>query len=258
MTVPGHFFPSEPMTTASPSVLRRVRTALRHLPRSGLAIAAFLLLAMGGCGGDASEEDSGPPPNPLLQPHRFNEEAPEAFRVRLETTQGVVVIQVNRAWAPLGADRFYNLVRAGFYDGMRIHRVMEGFIAEFGIHGDPWVNAGWRQAILVDDPVLESNTRGRVSFSKSGPNSRTVQVFINTDDNRSLDAEGFAPFGEVREGMEVVEAFYAEYGDGPPRGNGVYQAMAIARGEEYFEEEFPLLDRIERALLEVAGESDGG
>jgi peptidyl-prolyl cis-trans isomerase A (cyclophilin A) len=246
------------MTTPSPHLLHRIRSGFSRLFHTGVAIVAFPFLVVGGCGGDASEEASGSPPNPLLQPRRFNEEAPEAYRVRLETSQGVVVIQVNRSWAPLGADRFYNLVKAGFYDGMRVHRVLEGFIAEFGIHGDPWVNAAWRQAILVDDPVRESNTRGRVSFSKSGPNSRTVQVFINTDDNQTLDAEGFAPFGEVMEGMEVVVALYAEYGDGPPRGEGVYQAMAIAKGDEYFDVEFPLLDRIERAVLGAAGESGGG
>lgn len=218
------------------------------LPRAVLALALALVP---GCGGDAPpSQEAGPPPNPLLQPRRFTETAPESYRVRLETTKGAVLIQVTRAWAPLGADRFYNLVKAGYYDGMRIHRVLKGFTAEFGIHGDPWVNAVWRKALLVDDPVLESNTRGRVSFSRSGPNSRTVQVFVNLKDNPSLDGEGFAPFGEVVEGMPVVEAWYTEYGDGPPRGEGVYQAMAIARGNEYLDADFPLLDRIRKATVE--------
>ena len=150
---------------------------------------------------------------------------------------------MHRAWAPRGADRFYNLVRAGFYDGIPFHRVLEGFVADFGIHPDPWVNAAWRQALLRDDPVVESNRRGRMSFSKGGPDRRTVQVFVNLRDNPELDAEGFAPFGEVVEGMETVDALYAAYGDGPPRGEGVYQAMAIAKGDEYFAE-FPGLDRI--------------
>ena len=160
-----------------------------------------------------------------------------------------------RDQAPIGADRFYNLVKAGYYEDVTFHRVMPGFMAEFGIHPDPWVNAVWRQATLQDEPVRKPNTRGRVSFSKSGPDTRTVQVFINTDENRSLDGQGFAPFGEVTEGMEVVESLYSDYGDSPTRGGeGVYQAMAIARGDEYLREEFPLLDRIQRSVLLPDGE----
>ena len=214
----------------------------------------LFLLPISGCGGGAPEEEAGPPPNPLLQPRSFQETAPESYQVRLTTSKGNVLLGVTRDWAPLAADRFYNLVKAGYYDGMTFHRVLPGFVAEFGIHGDPWVNAAWRQALLADEPVRESNTRGRVTFSKNTPNSRTVQVFISLKDNLSLDDQGFSPFGEVLEGMEVVEALYSDYGDGPPRGEGVYQAMAIARGDEYLNEEFPLLDRIERAeLIEVRG-----
>jgi peptidyl-prolyl cis-trans isomerase A (cyclophilin A) len=220
--------------------------ALRvRVPTAVLLILSGLLWA--GCAGEVPEEEAGPPPNPLLQPRSFSETAPERYRVRLETTRGEVVIAVTRDWAPLAADRFYNLVRAGYYDGIAFHRVLPGFVAEFGIHGDPWVNAAWRQALMADEPVRQSNTRGRVTFSRNTPNSRTVQVFINLEDNRSLDGQGFSPFGEVEEGMAVVESLYADYGDGPPRGEGVYQAMAIARGDAYLEEEFPLLDRIRRA-----------
>ena len=198
----------------------------------------------------AYEETEGPPPNPLLQPRQFTETAPETFRARLETTKGAVLIEVTREWSPLGADRFYNLVLAGYYDGVTFHRVMPGFMAEFGIHPDPWVNAAWRQALMEDEPVRKPNTRGRVSFSKSGPNTRTVQVFINTDENRNLDGQGFSPFGEVVEGMDVVEALYSDYGESPTRGGeGVYQAMAIAKGDEYLKADFPLLDRIERAVV---------
>ena len=216
----------------------------------------LLLMATGvlvGCGAEAPEEEAGPLPNPLLQPRSFAETAPAGFAVRLETTQGDIVIQVTREWAPLATDRFYNLVKAGYYDGIAFHRVLDDFVAEFGIHGDPWVNAAWRQAVMVDEPVRQPNTRGRVTFSKNTPNSRTVQVFINLKENRSLDDQGFSPFGEVVEGMDVVEELYSEYGDGPPRGEGVYQAMAIARGDEYLNEEFPLLDRIERAVLVGTG-----
>lgn len=201
------------------------------------------------------EEQTEPAPNPLLQAENFRETAPEIFVARFETTKGVIRIQVHREWSPLGADRFYNLVKGGYYDGVTFHRVIDGFMAEFGIHGDPWVNAFWRQANLQDEPVRTSNTRGKVSFSKSEPNTRTVQVFINTDDNPNLDGQGFSPFGEVIEGMDVVESLYAGYGDSPTRGGeGVYPAMAIARGDEYLNEEFPLLDRIERAAVEELGE----
>jgi peptidyl-prolyl cis-trans isomerase A (cyclophilin A) len=205
------------------------------------------MLLLGACGGDsASRSDA--PSDPLRQPASFRETAPPTFRARFETTAGVFEVEVHRTWAPRAADRFYNLVEVGFYDGVPFHRVLDGFVAEFGIHPDPWVNAAWRQMAMTDEPVRTSNVRGRVTFSKSGRHGRTVQVFVNTDDNPELDDEGFAPFGEVVAGMEVVDALYSEYGDGPPRGEGVYQSMAIARGEEYFAE-FPRLDRIERASV---------
>ena len=208
--------------------------------RSTLTLVCAVGIAA--CAPDTDIDDA-PPPNPLLQPANFTETAPETFSVEFETTAGSFQVEVHRAWAPRGADRFYNLVRAGFYEGIPFHRVLEGFVADFGIHPDPWVNAAWRQALLRDDPVVESNLRGRMSFSKGGPDRRTVQVFVNLRDNPELDAEGFSPFGEVVEGMETVDALYAAYGDGPPRGEGVYQAMAIAKGDEYFAE-FPELDRI--------------
>ena len=225
------------------------------MKNSHLACPVFLiLLFLIGCGGDAPEQTEGPPPNPLLQPENFRATAPPTYVARLETTRGVIRIQVTREWAPLGADRFYNLVKGGYYDGVTFHRVIPGFMAEFGIHGDPWVNQFWRQATMDDEPVRKPNTRGRVSFSKNEPNTRTVQVFINTDENLNLDGEGFSPFGEVIEGMEVVEALYSDYGESHTHGGeGVYQAMALARGEEYLKEEFPLLDRIERAVVEEAG-----
>ena len=158
------------------------------------------------------------------------------------------VIEAYREWAPRGVDRFYNLVRSGYYEGVPFHRVIEDFVVDFGIHPDPWVNAAWRQARMQDDPVLQSNRRGHVTFSKSEVHTRTVQIFINLVDNTALDDDGFAPFGRVIEGMETVDALHAGYGDGPPRGEGVYQAMAIARGAEYFAE-FPELDRILQVSL---------
>lgn len=223
----------------------------RSAPFSRLAFAVVALtLTLAGCGGGGGDDASRPPPNPLLRPAQFDDTAPERFRVRLETTAGDVVIEVQRAWAPLGADRVYNLVRAGFYDDTRIYRVVDDFMAQFGLNGDPYVNQAWKSQFLVDDPVVESNTRGRVAFAKGGVHTRTTELFISTKDNSALDDEGFTPIGEVVEGMDAVDAFYADYGDGPPRGEGPYAAMAQARGNAYLDEEFPELTRIVRATIE--------
>lgn len=175
--------------------------------------------------------------------------APDSFRARFRTSEGEFVVLVRREWAPRGADRFYNLVRHGFYDGARFFRVLDGFVAQFGIHGDPEVSAVWRDATIADDPPVASNTRGTLSFATSGPDSRTTQVFINYGDNSRLDALGFAPFGEVVEGMDVADRLYAGYGEGPPGGDGPSQARIQSEGDEYLEEEFPDLDSIERAVI---------
>ena len=193
-------------------------------------------------------ESQGSDLNPLLYVNRFTEEPPERFQIQFITTKGDFIVQVYAAWAPIGSARFYNLVKQGWYDGVRFHRVLENFTVGWGIHDDPYVNYFWQKELLPDDPSFESNTKGRISFARSGPNSRTTQVFVNYKDNSSLDDQ-FVPFGEVSRGMEVLEDLYAGYGDGPPRGDGVYQAMAIARGHEYFEEGFPKLDRILQATI---------
>ena len=214
----------------------------------------FSVLLAAACGGDAADEPTDPRlQNPLLRAREFSERAPATYRARFETTAGQFVIEVHREWAPLGADRFYNLVKRGWYDGVRFHRVVEGFMAQWGIHDEPYVNAVWQNELLADDPVRQSNTRGRVTFATAGPNTRTVQVFISYKDNSFLDEQGFSPFGEVVEGMDVVEGLYADYGDGPPQGTGVYQAMAMARGGEYYDEQFPELDRILQATLVEEG-----
>jgi peptidyl-prolyl cis-trans isomerase A (cyclophilin A) len=176
--------------------------------------------------------------------------APDSYRVLFETTAGDFVVEVQRALSPNGADRFYNLVRGGFYDGVRFFRVIDGFMAQFGMHGDPQVTAAWRAAPIQDDSVRASNTRGMVTFAMTGqPNSRTTQVFISYRDNSNLDAMGFAPFGEVVEGMDVVDQLHSGYGEGAPNGSGPSQAQIQAQGNEYLGSEFPELDYIERATI---------
>ena len=186
---------------------------------SGLMLSIVFLIA---CGEERMDESSNLRiQNPLLRVDKFNDEPPENFSVSFQTTQGDFVIKVYKEWAPLGAARFYNLVKHGWYDGVRFHRVLKNFMVGWGIHDDPYVNAVWKNELLIDDPVIKSNTKGAVSFAKGGANSRTVQVFINYKDNSSLDNRGFTPFGEVVEGMDVIGSLYSEYGDGPPRGEGV-------------------------------------
>ncbi|PYT23121.1 MAG: peptidylprolyl isomerase [Acidobacteria bacterium] len=172
------------------------------------------------------------------------------YRVRFETSKGDVVIQVRRDWAPLGADRFYTLVRSAFYDGARFFRVLPGFVVQFGIPSDPVVTRKWRDTNLKDDPVKQSNARGTVSFATDGPNSRTTQVFINLGNNATLDQKGFAPFGAVVGGMNVVDQFYSEYGEGEPRGKGPAQPRIEAEGNAYLECDFPKLDYIKRAAVQ--------
>ncbi len=211
--------------------------------------ALTLVVLLFACG-DGSEAPKGAVTrNPLLRPSAYAETAPTTYRVRLETSVGDVMIQVHRDWAPLGADRFYNLAKGGYYDDSRIYRVLDSFMAQFGLNGDPYVTQAWKTQFLVDDPVVESNARGRVAFAKGGRHTRTTEIFISYKDNRGLDDDGFAPIGEVIEGMDVVDSFYADYGDGPPRGAGPYQAMAAARGNEYLDVDFPELTKILRVTV---------
>jgi peptidyl-prolyl cis-trans isomerase A (cyclophilin A) len=220
-------------------------TMRRTLP---ITLAA-VTLAPGACSSGSDEPSEEVTRSPLLRPENFTETAPAEYRVRFETSAGDVVIQVRREWAPLGADRFYNLVKGGFYDDTRVYRVLDGFMAQWGLNGDPYVNQAWKAQYIVDDPVAHTNARGTVAFAKGGVHTRTTEVFISYRDNVSLDEEGFAPFGEVVEGMDVVDSFYAAYGDGPPRGDGPYAAMAQARGNVYLDEEFPELTRIVEASI---------
>jgi len=187
----------------------------------------------------------------LSDPASLNEKAPATFKAKFDTSKGPFVVEVHRDWAPNGADRFYNLVKNGFYDNTRFFRVVPGFMVQFGINGDPSVAAAWRDANIKDDPVKQSNTRGTITFATAGPNTRTTQVFINYDDgNAALDSQGFSPFGKVVSGMEVVDSLYGGYGDGPPRGAGPDQGLIQQQGNAYLEKAFPKLDYVKKATIE--------
>ncbi len=185
----------------------------------------------------------------LANPAALNEQAPPVYKVNVDTSKGLFVLEVHRDWAPIGADRFYNLVKNGFYDNARFFRVISGFMVQFGINGDPKVSAVWREANIKDDPVRQSNQRGYISFATAGPNTRTTQVFINFADNRALDRMGFAPFGRVVSGMDVVDALYSGYGEGAPRGNGPAQQRVQSQGNAYLTQNFAKLDYIKKAAI---------
>jgi peptidyl-prolyl cis-trans isomerase A (cyclophilin A) len=241
---------------------------------NGLAwsFAIMLLAACGGDGGDApppaettpAASEPTPPPaattsptpaeptpstTPGAAPGPATLETPATFRVQFETSKGNFVVEVDRSLAPLGVDRFYRLINEGYYDDVRFFRVIAGFMAQFGMHGDPAQTARWRAQRIQDDPVVGSNTRGTITFATSGPNSRTTQLFINLVDNRNLDGMGFAPFGRVVEGIEVVDQLYSGYGEGAPQGQGPSQGNIQSQGNAYLMQNFPLLDYIIRARV---------
>lgn len=186
----------------------------------------------------------------LANPAALNEQAPATYKAKFDTSKGVFVIEVTRAWAPQGADRFYNLVNNGFFDNTRFFRVIPNFMVQFGISGDPALNTKWRVARIPDDKPAQSNTRGMVTFATSGPNARTTQVFINFKNNSRLDALGFAPFGKVVSGMNVVDALNGEYGEGAPDGRGPDQMRLQAEGNAYLAKDFPRMDFIKKATIE--------
>ena len=214
--------------------------------RPALATAAFALVATA----HLSACKSGPLYNPmLLTPDSLAETAPDMFRARFETSKGDFVIEVHRDWSPNGADRFYNLVSNGFFDNVRFFRVIAGFMAQFGIHGDTAVAAAWREQRIPDDSVVRSNTRGFVSYAMGGPNTRTTQIFINYGDNSRLDGMGFPPFGQVVAGMDVVDSLYSGYGESAPRGRGPKQPDIQSQGNAYLEKDFPYLDFVRKATI---------
>jgi peptidyl-prolyl cis-trans isomerase A (cyclophilin A) len=236
-----------------------------------MSLAVMLLAACGGEGGETpppaettpsapapaaspeSTPSTSPAPAPPTSPTPTAPatlEVPASYRVQFETSKGNFVVQVDRSMAPNGADRFYRLVSEGYYDDVRFFRVLSGFMAQFGISGDPAANTRWRAQPIPDDPVVGSNTRGTITFAMTPqPNSRTTQVFINLVNNVNLDGMGFAPFGTVVEGMDVVDQLYAGYGEGAPQGNGPAQGSIVSQGNAYLAQSFPLLDYVVRARV---------
>jgi peptidyl-prolyl cis-trans isomerase A (cyclophilin A) len=186
----------------------------------------------------------------LLDPSKANAKAPDVFKAKFTTTKGDFVIEVHREWSPNGADRFYNLVKMGFYDDTRFFRAIEGFMVQFGISGDPMVNSKWQNAGIPDDNGAQSNTKGMVTFAQRGmPGSRTTQVFVNYGDNARLDASHFTPFGKVVTGMDVVDSLYKGYGEGAPMGHGPDQGSIQSQGNAYLDTSFPKLDAIKHAEI---------
>ena len=186
----------------------------------------------------------------LRNPGTLREQAPATYKVMFETSGGDFVVEVTRDWAPLGADRFYNLVKHGFYDDARFFRVISNFMIQFGINGNQNLSALWRNAMIQDDSVKESNRRGYITYAMAGPNTRTTQVFINFRNNSNLDSQGFAPFGKVTSGMDVVDKLYSGYGEGAPSGKGPAQGRVQTEGNTYLKKAFPELDYIEQATIE--------
>jgi peptidyl-prolyl cis-trans isomerase A (cyclophilin A) len=185
----------------------------------------------------------------LTNPAALTEQAPATYKVKFDTSKGPFVIEVHRDWAPIGADRFYNLVKNGFYNNARFFRVITGFMVQFGINADPHLSAQWHNARINDDPTKVSNTRGMITFATAGPNTRTTQVFINYGNNARLDGQGFAPFGQVVSGMAIVDALYGGYGEGAPGGAGPEQGRVQSEGNAYLIKEFPKLDYIKTATI---------
>jgi len=232
--------------------------------KTKLCIASFLLFAAG-CAqkpvtpSPAAPEQSVAPQTPapaaanqaaLFAPEKATEQAPSLYKVRFATTKGDFTVEVHRDWAPHGADRFYNLVKIGFYDDTAFFRAVDGFMVQFGIHGSPEVSAKWRSANIPDDAAAgQSNKRGFLTYATAGPNTRTTQLFINYGDNSPLDNQGFTPFGRVVEGMEIVDNLFKGYGEGAPQGAGPDQGRVQMEGNAYLKRDFPKLDYTKSARL---------
>ena len=227
-------------------------TNLRYLP-AGL----FASLILGACVGSPDDSTPAEHPDVTIAPKSGSavpmpDKAPAVFKVQFKTTVGDMVLECHRDWAPKGADRFFELVKSGFFEEIAFFRVIPNFMAQFGIHGDPEEAGEWRGATIEDDPVRQSNSRGTVTFATGGPNTRTTQMFINFKDNRSLDDMGFAPFAKVVQGVDVLDRIY-KVGEGAPVGPGPNQGVVQSNGNDYLKKHFPKLTYIKGALYMGAG-----
>jgi peptidyl-prolyl cis-trans isomerase A (cyclophilin A) len=212
---------------------------------SSLLCSTLLAQAPAPASKSATSKTGTPAARPsLLNPASLHAKAPDVFKAQFTTTKGDFVVEVHRDWAPLGADRFYNLVKNGFFTNAAFFRVIPGFMVQFGLSANPAVNKAWESANLKDDPVKESNKRGMVTFAKTSlPNSRGTQLYINFGDNAGLDPQGFAPFGTVTEGMEVVDMIYSAYRERPD------QQRITEEGDAYLVKNFPMIDKIKLAKI---------
>jgi peptidyl-prolyl cis-trans isomerase A (cyclophilin A) len=217
-----------------------MRARVGHASRPVLVLTACLLLA--GCSQAPDKKPAAAPAKPAP--------TPDVYRVNLDTSKGAVVLEVTRAWAPHGADHFYELIKEGYYDGDRFYRVVPHFVVQVGINGDPKVTQIWSALRISDDPVRQKNRKGTLTFASSGPGARTTQVFVNMRDNLMLDRQGFAPIGRVAEGIDVLERLYGGYGDMPPRGSGPDGIEIERQGNVYLDNHFPRLDFIKKATVQ--------
>jgi peptidyl-prolyl cis-trans isomerase A (cyclophilin A) len=211
--------------------------------KMGSIVTGAVVVALASAAALAAQADLGKVAK-LRNPAGLTAKAPDEYKVNFDTSAGAIVIQVPRAWAPIAADRFYNLVQNGFYDDVRFFRVIPGFMVQFGMHGNPAITKAWSSASMKDEPTKQSNKRGFVTFARTGaPNSRGTQVFINYGDNSRLDKDGFAAFGEVIKGLDVAEKINASYGEKPD------QSQITSSGNAYLTKEFPKLDYIKAATI---------
>lgn len=215
--------------------------------RRFVPVSIFVLAACLALGAARAQAPSASAPTPAKEKAMTPTTAPATFKAKFETSKGDFVVEVHRDWAPQGADRFYELVKNGWFDEARFFRVVSNFMVQFGINADPAKNTEWRAKRIQDDPVKQSNKRGFITFATSGPNSRTTQVFINFKDNSFLDSQGFAPFGQVVQGLDVVDQINAEYGESPN------QMQIQSQGNAYLKKDFPRLDFVKKVTVVADG-----